>query len=471
MKLKSILKLAFTNLKRRKLRSFLTILGISIGIGMLFFLLSVADSLKKQMTSSIVNLSDLTLIRVNEKVVQSKSSFDQLSSTSSVKQATASITKNKHLTEKTFEDFKKIPHLRAAYPNINLPLNLEIVVKNKKVATSSVVTLQSRIAEEKTALSQEYNSSEDFMEKGTFFTSNGNLEIVASHKLATQLQLKSGERVIIELRTVPSAEFDPKAQAEKPKLIGTLDVKVIGIAKDLPYANDPSYEGSSSPSAFASFALAKMISDISPPDTTSSPEYRLKKGEYSSALIFVDDFKNVRGVEKEIKNQGYETFSIISLIDSINSMFLVVQLILAAFSLVAISIALIGISNTMYMSGLERTREIGILKALGAREKDISRLFMAESGVIGFTGALMGIIFATLIGNIVAIIANMFILSQLAKDGATAGVIASNRVYYSIDPVMLVVVISFAVIVAILAGFLPARQASKLDPIKALKYE
>ena len=459
MKFKSILKFSLTNLKRRKLRTFLTTLGVSVAVGTLFFLLNTAESIKGQITDLTLKFSDATRIQVHE-----KSNFSLLPS----KETATSSAERKTVTDRSIAEFKAISHVRASYPQIYPQSGLvEYTLANVKEATSSSVFLNAYFTEDSEQIKILYGS-EGIMKEGTFFQNNDNDAVIPQEALATKLDLKTGDTVNIEVvQAIAEANGQPKR-----KKLGSFEAKVVGIAKNPP--PDPFIPVSpDNNTAYISFSLNKKIYNITPTDPNVPAEFSLKNGEYFEAVVFVDSINNVREVEKKIEEMGYDAFSVFSQIDAVNTFFLVIQGILAGFSLIGLIIALIGISNTMFMSVLERTREIGILKALGAADRDISRIFVVESAFFGFFGALLGIFVSSLLGFVLAFIGDFFARNQLQglTSGAPPAIADDLHVRYSIDPQIALATIIFAVILSIIAGFLPAKRASRLDPIQSLKYE
>ena len=137
----------------------------------------------------------------------------------------------------------------------------------------------------------------------------------------------------------------------------------------------------------------------------------------------------------------------------------VLQGIVAAFGAIAVIASVFGIVNTMYISVIQRTREIGLMKALGMRAKDVGRLFRFEAAWIGFLGGIMGSVIAFGVGTAL----NPWITTKLSLGAGNSLLIFQVK--------QIAVLIAILMIVAVLAGFFPARKASKLDPIQALRTE
>jgi putative ABC transport system permease protein len=158
---------------------------------------------------------------------------------------------------------------------------------------------------------------------------------------------------------------------------------------------------------------------------------------------------------------GFRTFSILDAAQTLQRFFVILDLFLGIFGSMALAVASLGIVNTLVMAVLERRREIGIMKALGATDRDIRRLFFAEAGTMGLFGGLIGVA----IGWAIALAINWgtaFYLRQRNFPPETVTAV----------PWWLVgVAVSFAVVVSLAAGIYPASRAAKLDPVQAIRYE
>ena len=180
---------------------------------------------------------------------------------------------------------------------------------------------------------------------------------------------------------------------------------------------------------------------------------------YSGINVQVSDGANISSIQDSIAGMGYIVTSLqdqrASLFSAVNTL----QWGMAGFGFIAILASIFGIVNTQYISVLERTQQIGLMKALGARRKDIAKLFRFEAAWVGFLGGLIGTALAVMIGLLI----NPFIANLLEVERGTA--------LLKFEPLTIIVIIVSLMAIAVAAGYLPARKAAKLDPIDALRTE
>jgi putative ABC transport system permease protein len=182
---------------------------------------------------------------------------------------------------------------------------------------------------------------------------------------------------------------------------------------------------------------------------------------YPLVTLDLDPYVPYKTISDSVEALGFRTFSFAAQFDEIRRSFVYFDLALALIGLIALTTASLGIANTMIMSILERKREIGVLKSLGAEEQQIKFLFLAESGMIGTFGAVAGIIFGWLISRGSSAIAKML----MQKQGFPAIEL------FAIPLWLIGAALAIGIIVSLLAGFYPASRAARVDPVEALRGE
>lgn len=187
----------------------------------------------------------------------------------------------------------------------------------------------------------------------------------------------------------------------------------------------------------------------------------VKVDRYEQARVKVNNSTDLAGVKEEAIAKGYQTQSLSETIDQANKIFHVIQIVLGLFGAVALIVSSIGMFNTMTVTLLERTNEIGIMRALGASKSNLRNLFLAESVIIGFLGGLVG----TALGIIAGQIFNLIINGLAAKFGGA-------KISLFVYPISFLLIIVFlSLFIGFLSGIFPARRAAGMDPLEALRYK
>ncbi|MCB9419015.1 MAG: ABC transporter permease [Ardenticatenaceae bacterium] len=191
-----------------------------------------------------------------------------------------------------------------------------------------------------------------------------------------------------------------------------------------------------------------------------------QKNGYPNLVVRVGDIDQVIDVTEQITTMGYQAYTPQSFVQGINGFYLVLQVVFGGVGAIALLVAAIGIANTMAMAILERTREIGLMKAVGATNRHVLSIFLGESAGIGFLGGLGGVLLGWGLGQVVNVFALAYMAGQSVQTGAPPPSVAVSTPAW-LPPFTLI----FATIIGLLSGLYPALSAATMTPVTALKYE
>ncbi len=182
---------------------------------------------------------------------------------------------------------------------------------------------------------------------------------------------------------------------------------------------------------------------------------------YSQLKVIVNEKNQLKEVRREIEAMGYRTSSVVDTVGKINDLFKTVHLLLSVLGLIALSVAALGMFNTLTVSLMEKTREVGLMKAMGMQSNEVKRLFLAESIVIGLSGGILGLFMGIIAGYVLS-----FFISTISVVHGSGFI---NLVYVPISLAIGIITLSF--IVGIGTGLYPAHRATKISALNALRYE
>jgi putative ABC transport system permease protein len=470
MKTYDLTELALRNLRESSLRNSLTTVGISVGVASLVAMLSLGIGLQKLATRHLAKsgLFD-TVVVMSRRDLRGFGRDDERN--------TASAAESRTLDEPARQEIARLPDVLEAYPDIRFITELRFQDKPH-------LTMISGIPE-----SSRSNDAFSGIE-GSFFSSENAPEIILQKSFAAELlnkATKPGEEdeiPVAELakpllgqeltmryaQRIPapsSKEEGAPAKAGQPAeglsdaaysvLSREQKLKIVGVS-DL----DPdSMRGAARARVFLPLKLAEDLHVMQPSDLRDSMRGFNKQPSYSTISVRVKNPKQVEAVEQAVKKLGFNTFSILDATRSLRQFFAVLDLFLGIFGSLALAVASIGIVNTLVMAILERRREIGIMKAIGASDGDVKKLFFAEAGAMGVLGGVVGVVLGWLIGHVINLGTNIYLKRQALPPES----------FWSVPWWLVGAAIVFAFVVSLVSGLYPAARAARLDPVQALRYE
>lgn len=416
------------NLWRRKLRTILTVWGMSVGVGAMVLLISFAAGLQKENEKQILSSASLTQLTAAKEKSNGFSRGDATSADVKLFDA-ADLATIRHM-----------PHVLAAYPAIFLP-PVKVAFKDKRYDAFLQPTAMELITDTK--------KSE--LSAGSWWTKNGDQAIVVSTTTLEQWKI-AAEDIINQPVKIISQNFSVTGVKDG----NTYDVTVVGVSKQ-----NVGFGG------IGGDAIAEDLAEkIARESVSSFNETQGDPNHWANLTVFVDTNDHVAEVRKSIEDAGWFASGLEELLKDINQAFLIMKIILGVIGGIALFVALIGITNSMLMAVLERTREIGIMAAIGASRRTISGLFLSESAWLGAFGALFGLLGAFLIGK--GIVAGINTYLKISGQADTGGL---NNIQFYVGWPLALATFGGAVIITLLAGWIPASRAARQDPVKALRHE
>lgn len=453
MKLYDSVELAARNLRESLLRNSLTTLGISVGVASLVAMLSLGIGLQQMASRRLQRAGLFDTVVVSSR--RDLRSFNREQETEGPAPA-----QSPELDENARAKITAVRGVIEAYPDLRFIAELRFEDKPHLTMIAGL------------PLSSKNSDGFEGMQ-GNFFSGDTAHEVILQKMFAAELLGKNARNPDdISVRDVAQpllgkqmvlryAERESGGAGEDSTsysvLSRELPLTIVGVA-DL----DPdSMRGNFRARLFIPQKLMEGMHAMQAYETRDSAHATSNEPVYSTLVARVSGAGKVDSVEQAIKKLGFNTFSILDATKSLRRFFAILDLFLGIFGSLALTVASIGIINTLVMAILERRREIGIMKAIGASDADVRGLFFAEAGAMGILGGAFGVIMGWVIGRAINFGTNVYLVRQ-----------GFSRENIWAVPLWLVgAALAFSFIVSLISGLYPASRAAKLDPVQALRYE
>ena len=482
-----ILHLSLRNLRQAKLRAALTTMGVIVGVAVIVTMVSFGLGLQSNMLERFKALDLFNEVLVFGRGLSNLAGLDRPARARDEGErrdnsGRSNRTATRILDDAGIKELAGVPGVAYVEPNVNFPA---YVRANGKLLTHYV------------GGSAIPNASTRFQQfaAGKMISSATADEAVVSERFVRDFGFEKPADAVgktLELLAPPGekgADKDEEEEEETPNFFGiplddsgfdeaaagvqTRTFQIVGVLGELkqgaaqgamrgitPWAGiyvplqtaqewDLKHRG---PMSQVALALARQGGNLAAGQTEG----------YESAVVRVKDPVDLTQVREKITELGFGSFSIVDELDQIRTVFLIIDSVLGLLGGISLLVASFGIANTMIMSILERTREIGIMKAIGAEDREIKLIFFVEAAVIGVVGGIVGVLIAWGIDTLANHLAYRFILKPQG---------ASFIDFFDLPPYLWLGAILFALLVSILAALYPASRAARIDPVRALRHD
>ena len=450
MRFTDYIEQSFSNLWRRKLRTFLTTFGVIIGIGALVCMIAYGKGIQKNISQSFTQMELFNYISV-----YTEAALSRLGVRESGEKKRADTDQQVILDDSVLDKIGRMRGVEVVFPDVRFPAAVRF---NENEEFVLIQVLSSSLASSRLIK----------LRAGKSYESNRENSLIISDSLLNRLKVKDfdsvlGKEIVISTLSFDFSQFNPMdlsslLQGEKlPFSKETYAFKILGIADRMGFGGP-----------------ALLRSDVFiPPDAAGSMKklpfsnlwdlFRSPAGRqgYSLVNVKLTSPRFVDPVKEEVQKMGFRTFALMDQFEELKRGFLIMDAVLAVVGMIAIFVASLGIVNTMVMSILERYSEIGIMKAVGASDKDIKKIFFFETSMIGFLGGIFGLALGWLVSGLINQVVNYFLTGE--------GVPFIQ--FFSFPWWLCLGAVLFAMLVSLVAGIYPAVRAARVDPVVALRHD
>ena len=431
-----LFELAGRNMRNARLRNALTTVGIAVGVASMVAMLSLGIGLQGFANHQLMKSGMFQTVFVTSR--QDVRNMDE--------NADARQEESPALSDDARTKIAALPGVEEVAPEVRATAEVQYGDKTN-------FTLLAGLPQS----AREEDSVEKV--KGRFFSGPKADEVLLQRDFAKKLE-KDPDSVLGKTLTIRFAErqngdtggsFSIERQEKQFVIVGLLDEEPFGGMRMISRAR-----------VFLPTQTAESMNLMQPADTQQLVRSTSGARTYSMLTVRMKSAAYAEKVEDAVKKMNFSAYSYLDATRSMRRFFAVLDMFLGIFGSLALAVASLAIVNTLVMAVLERRREIGIMKALGASDNDVKKLFFAEAATMGLIGGALGVALGWIIGRAINFGSNVY-LHKIMK--------MPTENLWTVPLWLVAGAIGFAVLVSVLAGIYPAARAAKLDPVQALRYE
>ncbi len=417
MRLLDIFLLSLSHVKKSRMRSWLTITGVIIGVASVVAIISIGQGMQENMQQRLGNFG-ADIITVIPGYFRAVGAHSEMHTDRSV-----STSSSINLTDNDYKVIKQVPGVMYVNGIVSGKADLKYDNEKTVVSITGVDTSVWRLMDT------------TGIEEGRYLQVGDSNSVVVGYNLAR-------------------GTFLQPVTLNRPITIGGKNFRVVGILKQSGGFGGGSDTGIYMPAGMARGVITEKVAN----------------NQFTSIIIKASDASLVESVRADIEqklmssrqvNPRTKDFTVIAqalIREQMSSVTQTLSLFLSAIAAVSLLVGAIGIANTMFMSVMERTKQIGLLKAMGGSEREIMKLFLIESGIFGLVGGIIGVGF----GAIISLLIPYLGIQALGFGGDLRATITTETILFALG---------FSVAIGILSGIIPARHAAKMRPVDAIRYD
>lgn len=445
MKLSDLIRLVINNLNRRKARVGLTAIGVVIGTAAVVILVSLAIGLQMNANEQLYGIGNLSQINVMPNYGGEGGGGGGSGPKVMISGSLSGGSEVMMLTNQAIKDLQAIPGVTAVIPREYLNANMMVGYK-KMMGYSNMFGVA---ADDLSVLGLKADQG---------ITTLSRASVIIGSQVALSFydpNLRPGQEP-----PPPPDLYDQQIQltiikydTDGNEIRKNVSLRVAGVLSETGAESD-----------WSMYLPLEQIASFN--EWANGTRVNRNKDGYNEAIVIVENPDRTIEVRDQIIALGFQAYTMLDFVQGINNFYTILQVVLGGVGAIALLVAAIGIANTMAMSILERTREIGLMKAVGATNRDVLSIFLGEAAGIGFIGGAGGVLIGWLAGQGLNVVAVVYLAQQAAEQG---GMPPSVAVY---TPIWLpIFVLLFSVFIGMVSGLYPALRAATMIPVQALKYE